>query len=255
MLKAEGENLKGEVKQYSQMVYGVSIVDGEVVKNELGDNSSSKIMREYDRSGRLIKSGDYDSNGSFANENTYKYDANNRIIESKGFYYGSLTGIALNEYNNKGIIDKTVYQNEDGELLATINYRYDKADKTLHGSLQAEDGKSFDRLTKRVDDAGNIVAIVMYDEWGNEEERMEYTYMINGLISETVYIEYDDKEVNGYSYDENANLKEMIVTYSDGDEVVITYEYKFDENGNWIQRLEYFDGVLRMLTEREYKYY
>ena len=263
--KPESESLKGEVKQYRQISYKVSLEDDVIVKEGVDEPPLEDTARGYNKSGQLTNIIYYDNSGKAANVETFKYDANNRLIENGGLYYGESKGISKFVYNKKGMIEKVAYYDHDDVFFNELNFKYNKDEKTLHGSFQTETGQTHERMTVVADDAGNIVTLVLYDEWGYEEDRMEYTYNRDGWITEKVELDQDFKDVERYSYDEEANITELTAVYSrkdeDSNEWGVTFEskveyvYEYDEVGNWVQRLEYYDGVLEVLTEREYEYY
>ena len=171
--KPENESLKGEVKQYRQISYKVSLEDDVIVKEGVDEPQLGDIARGYNKSGQLTTIIYYDNSGKAANVETFKYDANNRLIENGGLYYGESKGISKFVYNKKGMIEKAAYYDHDDVFFNEKNFKYNKDEKTLHGSLQTETGQTHERMTVVADDAGNIVTLVLYDEWGYEEDRME----------------------------------------------------------------------------------
>jgi len=83
-----------------------------------------------------------------------------------------------------------------------------------------------------------------YDEKGNQIEGNRYD---------------SDGSLNWrytYKYDEKGNLIEWNRYDSDGSLYTQwTYKYEFDEQGNWIKRVEFENEIPQFILIREYEYY
>ena len=71
--------------------------------------------------------------------------------------------------------------------------------------------------------------------------------------------EYDSRG-NLYSkilteYDIQGNEIEYKIIHNGKLEYVTTFKYVYDENGNWIEQIEFKDNKPQRITEREYVYY
>lgn len=61
-----------------------------------------------------------------------------------------------------------------------------------------------------------------------------------------------------FKYDEKGNKVEETFSGTFSNEPIkvnFTYKYEYDKTGNWIKRINYQDGVLGSITEREIEYY
>jgi hypothetical protein len=106
----------------------------------------------------------------------------------------------------------------------------------------------------KFDNEGNKIESVHYDNLGIKEYTETYKYDEKGLVIEETsdFLRTSKKK---YTYDDNGNIlkvkeysiKEVLI----GEE---TYEYKFDNKGNWIVRLFFINGKPNFIEEREITY-
>jgi len=107
-----------------------------------------------------------------------------------------------------------------------------------------------------------------YYTWktGSQGSCLERNTYVDGQIKTDIISQYD---ANGkpvaessstqnivYKYDDNGNLTAKNVFDRDGKIVCqCTYQYEFDNNGNWIKRIERFFSSPVKITERTIEYY
>ena len=133
-------------------------------------------------------------------------------------------------------------------------------------------------------DDGPVMATRYYYVDSMPAKAYEYSYNHRGQITEMVSLVYlphsktPQKVVTRYTYDNNDCLAKMVVrgesfddTYiyennQQGDPVKMTYttpyattiydyEYKYDESGNWVMRLQFKDGAFENATLRTIRYH
>ncbi|MBD3637128.1 MAG: hypothetical protein HUJ25_07245 [Crocinitomicaceae bacterium] len=188
----------------------------------------------------------------------YEYDSKGRITEQResveggrGYYfsieYTYKPNLTIEEkfYEFKEFCDyKEYYQNAAGQDSLIVK--------------KDEKGKIVERKFKYYDEEGRDTLTLCYKKKGNKLKWKVRSEFINDTTS--VLITYDSKgneevhsEQTFYSFDELYEWKvkglfsDTLTTY--------TYEYEFDEMGNWIQKLGYKDGELFLMTRREFVYY
>ncbi|WP_143569722.1 hypothetical protein [Tenacibaculum agarivorans] len=224
------ENLKGQVKSFTELSY-------EIIEEKKQENHYQKIIKNYDRKGKII------------NEFLYKFDgAGNKFIP---------------EYNEEG--QKTqmyCYVNNSDRLLYKWIYFYDeKGNKTKDEIYNSSDKLTLERFFK-------------YDEKGNKIERTEkYAYNPKEAVSKRTF-EYDASgkniRINTYDpfgknltsyyefvYDTKGNKIEENIHEPNGKlSSKWVYTYKFDDKGNWIKKTEFDQGIFpKTIIERKYVYY
>ena len=166
-------------------------------------------------------------NGSIVMINKINYDKKNRIIEedikepfqNKNSRIENLSYKYINEY--KVIINKVTTM-VDADFIATETYN----DKSQLISQKLEDEKE-----------------VIYFDF--------FEYDLNGFRTKRIMANedgsYDLNDIREYHY----NDKGLIIS-EDG---IITYEYKYNSLGDWIERIRFKEGILQYITHRQLEYY
>jgi antitoxin component YwqK of YwqJK toxin-antitoxin module len=178
-------------------------------------NPLAQTVFRYDDQGNLLEEASYDAAGTETRRVTYERNADGDVVVWEVYVAGALDERNEVDYNAQGQqVEEREY--EDGQLTALTTYpepgrvsetvSYDEEGQ-VEGTRTATEGE---HGTERWE---------IYDADGNLEWDMTWTYDPNGLILER-------REVDG-----------------EGDEIVYTHEYEFDDNGNWI----------RMVVTEEYK--
>jgi len=241
----------------------------------------NKWIRKYDSNQNLIES---NKNGSF--KQTYKYDDKGNRIERIFLENNSLaTRFSYREtyrYDDKGNKTERYRYSLDDSIILKETYKYDEKRNMIEWNYYRSSEDSLtDRKTYKYDDNGNQIEynytsfldssfnkreVTKYDEKGNIIENITYNRDGN-LVSTSVFI-YNNKgnlietklySSNGgldqrktYHYDKVGNLVSWI-SFDGFDKRKC--EYKFDKKGNWIKKIEFENGKLLSITEREIEYY
>ena len=240
------EGLKGPVKTVKQ--YKSPLVEkfGEIVP---GKDTTFRYI-EFTPEGYYIRStsiGDkrdyvykfeFDVNGNVLKEERYwndtryyiwtgKYDDQNREfesirIDSNGIYKW------ISTYDGKRIKEYDIYRND--VLIGKKKYQYSSS---------------------------NNYAIFSYDKEGVLEGKVEYVSK-NGFC--TLYKTYDENgEIiynTSYEYNKFNDVTEHIFRFGkEGDIDQYKYEYKYDEQGNWIEQREFLNNKPNFITTRIITYY
>lgn len=227
----------------------------------------------------------YTPDGSvFGNLIVRNYDKKGNVIESyKEMIVGEEKTIRDRktwEYDNKGRkIDHTRYR--EGDPVIIYQYEYDQEGNMTKEIRKLPDG-TIDYETVNVYEAGNHIEkngyfnsqlndkwIFQYDEEGNRikeghagadgviYERFVYTYDESGnKIQELRYRgegDYDNKIT--FEYDDQGNLIEEVQMIG-SEEVIqtISYDYTYDNKGNWVKKIRLLDGDGMQKIERSYEY-
>ncbi len=178
----------------------------------------------------------------------FKYDENGNLIE----YYSGGRLLEKYEYNSKNNLTKEVMVLEDGSEEVTVTYEYNgnQAKETIYNPNDAGvdfyyiyDFDEFGKLVKltMLDKDGNVIGydIIDHTNTGNEEKNKllyffgngpDYIYQFNTASYGTDGSVYD---FIVHEYDENGNEIKSIRYYETGVDVITTYEY--DANGNAIK--------------------
>lgn len=147
----------------------------------------------------------------------YEYEKENRlpITEKSISTDGSEKSKVVYKYENNRIKEDLAYSSNN-ELIQKTAYHYDDVKKQV------------DIVSLRYFNGREVQSLITLQYNDNKQWTKRIIYDANGKIDSEVSFEYDDKGL----------LKKMSVccqfNYSN------TYEYKFDEKGNWIERIELY---------------
>lgn len=164
------------------------------------------------------------------------------IIEDSMPLIPSSTKIVFNKHGNK--IEESWFNTNEGMLLKNT-YKYDRKRNIVEqgGSFKKKFTYEYDEKgnkTKEIicDFDGGLICTITYvfDEKGNKTERSVYDSKGN---LERKYIYIDDKIKKELSGIKRKNF----------------YYYKYDQKGNWIEKIEYENDIPTKITEREIEYY
>ncbi|MBQ3528387.1 MAG: hypothetical protein IJA52_07545 [Clostridia bacterium] len=212
--------------------------DGKTLKYETlySADEEPKNKLEYDENGFVIKRTNYVTGGQKDLE--IEYDE---------------TGLELNKtlytYYDSGELLKTERSDKDGIKERTIYYINGKIEEEWEYSKNQYTGREFAKCTE-YDNEGNVVLINEYEYNSNNSNKLKShgayredlkpvfyrTYDENG--KEQRYIEYDgDGIVSSLKcYGEHGMVHHVIYEL---EKVVSWYEYKYDENGKYVEKIEH----------------
>ena len=232
------ENLKGQVKSYTEHIYSATEKFGETEKenlksgrqvlfNEVGDQIEG-IWYWYRSDGSIdekIKM-DYDDHGNLTTEWRYGSD-------------GKLKTKVIYNYDDTGSLAEIFWYKPEGELEEKRKYRHEENERIKEEYRYNSEGELMSKGIELYDENGNPTETSSY----NSEGKLEYKWTRR----------YDKKGrlIEEYWYNSEGKLESKSKC-----------EYQYDERGNWIQCLSFttyhssidsFDTIL--IAEREYEYY
>ena len=130
------------------------------------------------------------------------------------------------------------------QSFANQKVENDRTEANLQGKVRSCSEffyKAEDRFGKLEKGSLNSKYTYRYDEKGNKTEQT--TYNPDGSLNK-----------NTYKYSENGKLTEVNEYDSDGS-LHSTSKYEYDNQGNWIKRIDFEDAIPKHILEREYEYY
>lgn len=170
------------------------------------------------------------NNDSSTSRIDYKYDKNKNIIE-------------FNEYYND-------------TLSSSIKYKYDKKKNIVESQSINPNNKELDYISKIGIDYKNRI---LFSDNVERNSILKIYYDTNGYLIKTENSSKNDKLISSFrtmEYDNHGNLTKH-TKYGKDKKIIetITYENKYDQKGNIIQRELYVDKKLKVLTEMEIIYW
>ena len=215
--------------------YVIYSKNGKVIENSRYENDGSlyqKSKNELDENGKLIKGVRYNSKGEIKEKWNYIYDKNGNLTEVK--YYDieeDLTDIQLNVYDNKGNKIEMLRTNLKRNTVWKNTYVYNGHKEKIEQFRYKPDGSLKDRRTYKYNKKGNEIEQNLYKSDGSIIKFVSEYDKMNNLIVQNWFDE------QGEQFDQTS------------------FEYVYDENGNWITKSRSSNGVLSMIWERKIEYY
>lgn len=253
--QSTSDSLKPKMKMVKEVIYKPE--NGELKSREnLFDSNISSYMI-FDKNEKVIENGQYERDGSLyektiyeRNEDgvaqkatkknssdelksywKYEYDSNDNMIAVKTYdSENNLTNIQSNEYDESGNNIEMLLKSPGSENGWKYVYKYNFDHKKIEQFRYKPDGSLKDRRTYSYDKDGNENIEIMFKPDGS------YTKFVS-------------------EYDEKGNLT-IQNWYNEQDEKThqTSFEYVYDENGNWISKRRSSNGELGMVWERKIEY-
>ena len=254
----EKYHLKGNVKSIMTKSFEAVEKFGEVAPGNCIYNELSELV-SFNKDGFITDITYYDCDGDIRNKRVYEYDSDN-LLSNVTFYKvdwrhpnGYLDSKEIHEYNEKRQRVQLIIYDSDGVEKLKFIYEWDGKNMVKTMIYQNE-------LLSRVqvnEYNGNLkVKSVVTDSDGKEIERLEYeNNRLSKRVQEdyTATYRYNDKGLCCAT--ENGRLSGVYFTPSRGKS--FTYEYEYDQKGNWIKRTEKDSQtkIATSITIREITYY
>lgn len=246
--------LKGKVKSLTETEFKKILVDksGEIQKAPIIIN---KYIYFFNDTGNIFEEDYYGLNDDFKYKDIYKYDDKGNLIE-----------------RNRNNL--TSYKN---------SYVYDEKDNIIEDSGYNSNSNSYEKTTFEYDNKGNIIVKTRFDINDSLISRDTCKYDTKGNKIESRFYTKSTALKLSYKYDNNGNrieeywcwlanssfMKKIISKYNDKGNVIeaysykadgsidnkFTYNYDYDEAGNWIKKTPFENGTAKNSIERKIVYY
>ncbi|MFO8043016.1 MAG: hypothetical protein R6U25_07435 [Alkalispirochaeta sp.] len=230
---SEGQRNRREILHFSE---------GSVVQQVrvFGDDEVQSYSEfSYDDHERVVAWTGYDGNNQRLWRYEYEYDSRGQLVQETVF-------------DESGQVEETtVYQYEDGQLIEEVlyigsrvewrkSYSYADADRYREWSLYDGEGVRFKHVEEHLDEAGNVVREIHYDQFGGVYEEVKRQFDQAGRLQR---IETQDGlgeliRLEELRYDSAGRLLWSRTTLAEPEvpTAEITRYYR-DERGNWTRRV------------------
>ena len=209
----------------------------------------------YNQQGKILQKNQYNPKGTIDFQTLYTYDKNGKLEETQ-------------LYNGDKILEqRTRYQyNKTGTRIASYIYGANDSLQEKHSYKFNANGKQVEWNVHNAKGILDPQTIYRYNEENQMIESASYNYA-GILYFKTVYT-YDKKGAivssHSYSLDGTLHSQAAFVYDTSGHRIAETFEekgrktkntYSYDEEGNWIKKMEYENGVPRFILERDLSYH
>lgn len=253
-------NLFGKVKTFKITPYKLVDYFGKITKGDKQEFWRGDVVIVFDEHGYKAENNTYNKVGNLSQKVIYKYnDKGKRLSRDLYNAYGKLQMKFLYVYDNKGAKKAYNSYSPTGELNDSYLYKNDDKGRMIEEVWIKKDKSFGSKYTYEYDKMGKVAKMCQYTASEKQVDNCtSYKYDKNGRISE-IEIYNSNNSLSRRSvitYDEKGNEKE--IKYYDGKGTFLeerSYTYKFDNNGNWIERIESINQFPKSLLEREITYY
>lgn len=247
-------NLKGKVKTIRTIPYSVQIKEDKVVKAPIANGSEfdkmpnlNNYQKDFNPQGYLTQEILYQNDDKFYNRTEYYYTPNDKLFETR--------------YNS----DKTYYAyNPDGYLVKVATYSPGGFLKYHHTNEVNPEGKVLKREIYQSNQLINIITYT-YNKKGNPTQiRTENSSGELVSTEETKYNKHqrpvrikisDEKNKSPYVITQKYNAQGDCIWFQVAGKQLSTYQYIYDDQGNWISMTTFVDGKPEQIIERTLQYY
>lgn len=235
-------NLKGDVISVKSKKYRAIEKFGEVEKGEVAsrnddyrlDADFANVHHIFNDQGRIISTTLFDKNGDI--------DVKITIEDTIANFYSPGGRLMIRAISDDYDLPKEINVYDfDGDLRSKVLSTYDEKQNPLE--------------TKEYDESGALMS------------QSTYTYNENDLIKNEEIMKVENKRV-GYSRRKTKDTINSIFTYTynahndvaeitlerENKELSKTYTYTYDDQDNWIQRIEHIGLQPKFIIERTIKY-
>ena len=250
----DGLTGKGKPKRVNTIWYSV-ITD---TLGQLHKEETYNVILKYDEKGQWTEWSNYYKDGGIIGLEILEFDSEGNPIEMLVYRQGNIHHRRVFTNDNRGNIIEVYRYDANDSLFAKSFHRYDEYDYEIEAYRYSATDSLISKTVSNYDKNGYLIesivygndgslttkTLFMYDNLGNRIERTIYD-LDKILIEKTTY-KYDEKrfaiEVNTFNSKDNTNTK-------------ITYSYQYDTNDNWVERIEYNDGIAVRIIEKNIEYY
>ncbi|WP_250432476.1 RHS repeat domain-containing protein [Hanstruepera flava] len=254
--QSNSDSLKPKMKMVKEVLYKPE--NGELKSRENLFETDLSSYKVYDKNEKIIELGQYEIDGSIYETTFYERDENGKAL-------------------------KTMQKNSSGELKGYWTYTYDDNDNMI----EVKTYDSSDNLVKiqsnKYDEKGNNVEMILKSPESENGWKYLYKYNFDNKLVERFRYKPDGslKDRRTYSYDKDGNenlqfkfnpdgsFMKFVSEYDEMNNMTIqnwfneqdeqthqtSFEYVYDENGNWISKRRSSNGELGMVWERQIEYY
>lgn len=279
--------IRGEVSGYSDNYNEVFNPSGFILTEEIlyGDsiykkatyrrNTSNAILERFLYSGSaqldertvITRNGSntptrirtFDGSGNLNNEIIHTINDEGWVVEriekSNGIQYAYST-MRYDEDGNMTVINS---YNQDKELVFRYVMTYDTAGQRIQTNIYDDLELLANRTETTYDSTGQVTRETIYNYKGQAVERSEFSYDSSGNLSERKFFEgvplkLVEHEIMKWNTEGYMSFYKKPLP-STGEVVTWTYDYEYDEQGNWVVQNQYRNDVLFYIVERKITYF
>lgn len=231
------DGLHGEVRDVLSVMY-----EADVHANDAGRGTiMERLMTVYNQKGQRRSQSYLSNEEDMIFRTKYKHDDFGLVtLEHILDPEENVIGRTYYLYDADLILTEVYVEDEERQIESRVLYKYDAQGRISQRSFNDHANNVFRREMYIYGDNDNVLKTVVFNGKGDKVQEVRYEYdEHNEPVSSTLYDYYEDP--------------------SEPELTITIYEYRYDEEGNWVTRYEYqFENDKKIPTyivERDIKYY
>ncbi len=202
----------------------------------------------------------FDSDGRIIQETTTKYDIDKKIstkiwkyVDDKLILSKTVNGSNILKtdflYNENILVGKKI--RKDGNVNRFIHYIY--GNNIILEECYGSNNKIETRTKRGYNDNGQEIESVLSFNFFDNHHRYTYEYDEQGRLSKCNKWDCDNKLTDSVKYAYNEQ-NDIIKSVNSETKLVLEYKYKYDTNGNWIEKQTFNEGEIQSFWKRDFEY-
>ncbi len=250
--------LKGRVKSVKYSSYDAELKFGEIKKGARSSSGQDNRYYYFNEEGVKVEEGEYDLNGQIQRKRLYRYNESGKLIETSDFNLNDeFTGKTIYKTDDKGNLIETSEFDSKGEFMGKIIYTRDEKGNAVETNSYDSMGSLDSKFNSEYDKKGRVLETIYYGANGELNKKTYIKYDGKGRTIEIKLIAEGSIFIQNFKY-ENKEKDDLTTMIKYEDYLIMSktiYRYKYDENGNWIQKISIEDKKSKVIEEREIEYY
>jgi hypothetical protein len=219
---------KGNVKTIKENVYSSKSVNDNPEKGSL----KLSYLNNFNEYGNKISDIKYNSSGEIDNQYKYFHNSKNQRIRMDMLSAeGALIRWIEYRYNEEDLIFEDQSYAADGTPEKLFVYVYDSLDRVVEDFTYLSDGAMNMRFTYIYNESGQLIGNDRFSPEGVLLRSLQYSYDKSGYPSQEVHLSADGKIQR-----------------------TMHFTYKWDQQGNWVQKFIFENDLPTQIVEREIVY-
>ena len=250
------DSLKPKMKMVKEVLYKVE--NGKLKKRENLFNLNLDTYTIYDKNEKVIETGQYEIDGSLYEKTLYERNENGDVLKAiKKNSLNETKSYWIYEYNSKKKMVSVKTFDSENKVTNIQSNEYDENGNNIEMSLKTSENENGWKYVYKYNSDNKKIEQFRYKPDGSLKDNRKYSYDKNGNLNIEIKIDPNGsilKFVSEYDKMNNITIQNW---FNEKEEQThqTSFEYVYDENGNWITKKRSSNGELSMVWEREIEYY
>lgn len=252
--------LYGKVKSVTEQQFKAVKTDGGILSGEGFRDVDYDKKIEFNNDGFYSKIIQYTVFGELLDYTEFKYGSNDHLEERKTFNdLDSLVVFSKFEYDQKHRLVVTTNMDGEGYFSSREEIEYNDENLIETQKLYNKDNLLIRTKQQYLDRRGLPKETKIFNDKNEVVNHRKETFGDNRLLEQFTVLSSSGEEVMlvKLSYDPAGNVlsQEALDIAAMEPYLPVTYQYEFDEKGNWIRRIQFLGDEPLYVVQREIEYF